>query len=140
MNEKEVTQEINPEDQAWSDKLVPVAKKLFVAIAANIEDAPMSTVKQGNFDEWSKDIVKFGLEQMLESDMRMRDDVLLLQLMIQPLSEVVNRMKNSLDMHFDTAVSKTFGAENQYSITVKQVHEVLLGNVPSPLQEAKTPE
>jgi hypothetical protein len=140
MEETKVTPEINAEDQAWSDKLVPVAKKLFLAIAANIENAPMSTVSQGNFDEWSKDIVKFGLEQMLEADMRMRDDILLLQLMIQPVSEVVNRMKGSLDMHYDTAISKTFGAENQHSVTVKQVHEVLMGNVPSPLQAEKTPE
>jgi hypothetical protein len=137
---EETTQTIQPEDQVWNDKLVPVAKKLFMAIAANIENAPMSAVTGVNADEWSKDLVKYGLEQMLEADMRMRDDVMLLQLMIQPLSEVVNRMKGSLDMHYDTAISKTFGAENQHSVTVKQVHEVLMGNVVSPLQEAKTPE
>jgi hypothetical protein len=137
---EEATQTIQPEDQVWNDKLVPVAKKLFLAIAANIENAPMSAVGTVNADEWAKDIVKYGLEQMLEADMRMRDDVILLQLMIQPLSEVIDRIKGSLDMHYDTAISKAFGAENQHSVTIKQVHEMLLGNVISPLQEVKTPE
>ena len=136
----EDTKQVNAEDQEWNDKMVPVAKKLFLAIAANIENAPMSVVGKIDADDWSKDIVKFGLEQMLESDMRLRDDVMLLQLMIQPISEVVNRMKGSLDMHYDTAIAKTFGAENHHAVTVKQVHEVLMGNVVSPLQEAKTPE
>lgn len=136
----EIKQTITPEDQAWNDKMVPIAKKLFIAIASNIENAPMSVVTGVNADEWSKDIVKFGLEQMLEADMRMRDDVMLLQLMIQPISEVVNRMKTSLDMHYDNAISKTFGAENQHAITVKQVHEVLMGNIPSQLPVEDKPE
>lgn len=132
---EETVKTIEPEDQKWNDTIVPVAKKLFLAIAAHIEDAPMSLVsKNAGAEEWSKDIVKYGLEQMLESNMRMRDDVMLLQLMIQPISEVVDRIKTSLDMHYDTAISKTFGAENHHAVTVKQVHEVLLGNVVSPVK------
>ncbi len=128
-------QPVAAEDQAWDDKLVPVAKLLFKAIAAAIENAPMSVVSKKDGAEWAKPIVGLALEQMLAADLRVRDDVMLLQLMIQPISDIIDRVKSSIDMNYDRAVADTFGAENAHAITMKQVHEVLLGNHPTNLPE-----
>lgn len=115
-------------DQAWSDNMVPVAKKIFKAIAERIDSAPMSTVAKTDeaAAEWSKEIVGIALQEMLAADMRVRDDVELLKLMIQLLAHVMDRVKQSLDMNYDTAIAKVFGAQNQHAVTMKQLHEVLM--------------
>ena len=108
--------------------MVPVAKTIFKAIADRIETAPMSTVKKTDIEaaEWSRDIVQIALEEMLKADMRVRDDVELLKLMIQLLAHVMDRVKQSLDMNYDTAIAQVFGAENQHAVTMAQLHKVLL--------------
>ncbi len=120
---------ISKEDQEWNDNMVPVAKKIFAAIAERLDTAPMSVVSNvvASGQEWANPIVRIALEEMLAADMRKDDAKLLYQMLIQPVVAVMDRVENSIAMNYENALTKVFKAENERSITMKQVHSVLMG-------------
>lgn len=122
------------------EELVPIARKLLLAIAARTDLSMGSgeTITTEGATAYYQDIYKnVVIPVLLEADIKIQDIDYLFQLMSQPIHFVKEVTSASMVMNRDAADSLLYGVKDIRQLSIKQLDEALKKNAKNMTEVAK---